>query len=63
MIAGQGSSLSDNIPAATLLLPVQTTMTLVVDLAGNVYFNDATRVRKIDTKGALTTVAGNGTAG
>ena len=63
MIAGQGSNLADNIPAASSLLPVQATTRLVVDSSGNVYFNDLYRVRKIDTKGTLTTVAGDGKPG
>jgi uncharacterized protein (TIGR03437 family) len=63
MIAGQGANLADNIPAATAVLSIQTTSTLVVDSAGNVFFNDANRVRKIDTKGILTTVAGDGKPG
>lgn len=63
MVAGQGSNAGDNIPAASAGLPAQTTTSLVADAAGNVYFNDANRVRKIDTKGVLTTVAGDGKPG
>ncbi len=63
MIAGQGANLADSIPAASSLLPVQATTRLVVDSSGNVYFNDLYRVRKIDTKGTITTVAGDGKPG
>src|SRR5262249_38235581 len=38
---------------------------VVVDAAGNLFFSDAgnLRVRKVDTNGIITTVAGNGTYG
>ena len=38
---------------------------LVLDPAGNIYFDDDAnhRVRRIDTSGIITTIAGNGTAG
>ena len=38
---------------------------VVVDSTGNVYFADSSdqRIRKVDTNGIITTVAGNGTAG
>jgi uncharacterized protein (TIGR03437 family) len=63
MIAGQGGSLSDNIPASTAMLPVQTTSRLAVDSAGSIYFTYGNRVRKIDAKGTLTSVAGDGKMG
>lgn len=46
--------------AATLYMPSR----IVADHTGNIYFMDAgnKRVRKIDTAGIITTVAGNGTA-
>jgi uncharacterized protein (TIGR03437 family) len=56
-------SAGDNGPAtsATLTAP----MSLAIDSSGNVFIldNGASKVRKVDTKGVITTVAGNGTAG
>ena len=47
--------------AATLYDPSR----LAIDVAGNIYFADAENnvVRKVNTSGIITTVAGNGTAG
>ncbi|SNT43234.1 Sugar lactone lactonase YvrE [Granulicella rosea] len=45
--------------SATLNQP----FTVNVDTAGNFYFADAQRFRKVDPSGIITTVAGNGTAG
>lgn len=36
---------------------------VAVDAAGNLYIGDVDRVRKVDTNGIITTVAGNGTNG
>jgi sugar lactone lactonase YvrE len=36
---------------------------IAVDTAGNLYIADGARVRKVDTKGIITTIAGNGTRG
>jgi uncharacterized protein (TIGR03437 family) len=66
-VAGIGSSFpffgGDGGPAtkATLFEP----MGLALDGAGNLYFADTQnfRVRKVDTKGIITTVAGNGQSG
>jgi len=60
-IAGTGAEgySGDGGPAtkAEIYLPVG----LAVDIVGNVYFSDnSNRVRKIDTSGIITTVAGNG---
>ena len=60
---GVGSYNGDNIPAdsAELYHPVGITF----DRVGNLYFTDAwnERVRKIDTAGIITTIAGTGTYG
>lgn len=50
--------------AATSAIPSQPEG-IVVDSAGNIYFSDAdhNRVRKIDTRGIITTVAGTGISG
>ena len=55
--AGDGSSALD----ASLLFPNRA----AVDTAGNVYISDQenNRVRRVDTAGIITTVAGNGTTG
>jgi uncharacterized protein (TIGR03437 family) len=47
--------------SATLTAP----MALAMDSSGNLFIldNGASKVRKVDTKGVITTVAGNGTAG
>ena len=64
-IAGTGASgySGDNGPANSALIGLITS--LAVDLAGNVYLADLTRerVRKIDTAGMITTVAGSGDFG
>ena len=38
-------------------------LALALDSAGNLYIMETNRVRKVDTRGIITTVAGNGTAG
>src|SRR6185436_1294712 len=45
--------------AATLWSP----MGVAVDAAGNLFFADNQRIRRVDTLGVITTVAGNGTGG
>ncbi|HWC98638.1 MAG TPA: IPT/TIG domain-containing protein [Candidatus Sulfopaludibacter sp.] len=58
---GQQGYSGDGGPAtsAKLALP----QGVAVDTAGNIYFADnATHIRKVDTSGIITTVAGNGTA-
>jgi sugar lactone lactonase YvrE len=64
-IAGTGTAgfSGDGGPAASAELNFPTAVTL--DASGNVYISegDNHRVRKVDTSGIITTVAGNGTAG
>lgn len=61
-IAGS-SSLGDGGPATAA--QIGTIQGIAVDLAGNIYLSDTDhqRVRKIDTTGAVTTIAGTGLAG
>jgi len=60
-IAGNGTHTysGDNGPAsvAGLARPIG----IAVDAIGNIYFSDETRVRKIDTSGIITTIAGTDT--
>jgi uncharacterized protein (TIGR03437 family) len=58
--AGGGlySLLGDGGPAAKSGLPLPTSV--AVDAAGNVYIVDGLRIRKVNTEGIITTVAGNG---
>ncbi len=60
---GVGTYTSDGVPATTSALHNPTTS--AVDGAGNVYIADwgNHRVRKINTSGIITTIAGTGTAG
>jgi len=64
-VAGNGTPgySGDQGPAAEaqLNMPID----LAVDIAGNLYIadNDNNRIRKVDTNGIITTVAGNGTSG
>jgi sugar lactone lactonase YvrE len=53
----------DNIPASQALL--NSPLKILIDGAGNIYIVDYfnQRIRKIDTNGIITTVAGNGTLG
>jgi uncharacterized protein (TIGR03437 family) len=62
-VAGGGASLGDGVPATSAVINIPDGV--VVDGAGNVYFSDFAnnRVRKVNTAGIITTVAGNGTAG
>jgi hypothetical protein len=58
---GQYGFNGDNIPATQAMLMYPSGV--VVDLAGNLYIADIdnSRIRKINTSGVITTVAGNGT--
>ena len=60
---GAGGYNGDNQPAVNAMLHEPTGV--AVDVAGNVYIADAAnaRIRKVDTNGAITTIAGTGVAG
>jgi len=62
-IAGGGSTLGDG--GAATAAQLNGPLGVVTDVSGNIYIVDATnnRIRKINTSGVITTVAGNGTAG
>ena len=63
MFAGGGVTLGDGGPATSALLGAP--RALAVDAHDNVYIADESsyRIRKVDTSGTITTVAGNGTQG
>ena len=62
-VAGRGTDTSDGVQATTAAL--NGPFALAVDSAGNFYVAEwgSSRIRKVDTKGVITTVAGTGTAG
>lgn len=64
-IAGTGTAGFGGDGGPALLADLDGPTGLALDAAGNLYFTDIfnQRVRKIDTGGFITTVAGNGTAG
>ena len=64
-IGGGGNLRTDGIPAtdATLSEDGSEVSRFAMDNAGNIYFVIGVRLRKIDTAGIITTVAGNGSAG
>jgi sugar lactone lactonase YvrE len=64
VIAGGGTSLGSEIPAPDADLS-GCNEGIAVDAAGNVYCSDTANhlVRKVDTSGIVTNIAGNGTAG
>ncbi len=61
VVAGQGSSLGDGGPAVNSQLDFPNALTF--DSAGNLYIASNTRIRKVDTSGVITTVAGCGCYG
>lgn len=56
-IAGGGTSLADGVPATNDTIRPQC---VYVDAAGNVYTGSDNKVRKINTSGIITTIAGTG---
>ncbi|OPX86439.1 MAG: Chitinase D precursor [Pelotomaculum sp. PtaB.Bin104] len=64
-VAGSGTSgyTGDDGPATSAR--IKSPRALALDAAGNLYFGDSGnyRIRKVDTSGTITTVAGNGTSG
>lgn len=64
-IAGTGTGTFGGDNAAATAARVNSPQGVAVDTAGNVYIADTSnnRVRKIDTSGTISTVAGNGTGG
>jgi len=64
-IAGTGTAGFSGDGGPALLAELDSPYGLALDTAGNLYFSDILneRVRRIDTGGFITTVAGNGTAG
>ncbi len=62
--AGGGSILSDGVPATDARLDMHHGSAIAADIAGNIYFTEGHRVRKINAgTGIITTVAGNDTIG
>jgi uncharacterized protein (TIGR03437 family) len=64
-VAGNGTNGFSGDGSAAISAEVNFPNALAVDTAGNLYISDATniRVRKVDAKGIITTVAGTGTRG
>lgn len=60
-IAGAGTSTVDGVLASSSQL--NSVCSLAIDGSGNIYLNDGSRIRKINTSGIINTVAGNGTFG
>jgi hypothetical protein len=63
-VAGKGQmagSDQDGIPAVEAQIGSPTS--LAIDQAGNLYFTEGLRVRKVDSRGIISTVAGTGTSG
>lgn len=61
--AGNGVSAFSGDGGPAVSAQVEIPYGMVEDSAGNLFFTDSTRIRKIDSNGIITTVAGNGTLG
>lgn len=62
-VAGTGSAGYSGDGGPAVLAKLYSPASITVDAAGNLYIVDNYRVRKVDTAGIITTVAGNGTYG
>ncbi|HEY1527898.1 MAG TPA: NHL repeat-containing protein [Candidatus Angelobacter sp.] len=62
-VAGNGTSGFSGDGGAATSAQLTSPTGLVTDSAGNVYLGDGSRVRKIDTSGIISTIAGNGIPG
>lgn len=63
-IAGNGSSgVSSGDNGLAINCSFTNAENIAVDAIGNIYMTDGNRIRKIDTSGIITTIAGNGTTG
>ena len=61
--AGTGVSSSTGDGGQATLATFNTTRGMVLDIAGNIYISDNTKIRKVDTNGFITTVVGTGASG
>jgi len=64
-VAGTGSSIDTGDGGAAIAAGVDNPYAIAVDNIGNIYFTEygGNRIRKINTSGIITTIAGNDTAG
>jgi len=62
-VAGNGSSGNSGDGGPATSAGVSGSYGLIVDAAGNLYISGGNCIRKVDTNGIITTVAGNGSAG
>ena len=62
-VAGNGTDGFSGDGGAATSAQLSSLSSVIVDVAGNLYITDGSRIRKIDTSGTITTVAGNGSSG
>ncbi len=62
-IAGNGTSGSSGDDGQATDAAISDPYQLTIDNTGNLFFSDGSRIRKVDTNGIITTVAGTGTSG